>query len=626
MKKITADAPESRSADLIAQNLERLRELLPEAFTEDGIDFQVLRELLGDEVAEGEERYGLSWHGKAQARRLALTPSTGTLRPAKDESVDWDSTQNLIIEGDNLEVLKLLQKSYAGKVKLIYIDPPYNTGNDFVYADDFRDNIQNYLEKTGQVDGDGGKVSTNSEASGRFHTDWLNMMYPRLVLARQLLTDDGLLFISIDDGEVHHLRALVDAVFGQEGLLGQLIWKSRASEDTRAKTGLSSDHEYLVCIRKDSEAVLRGTEKDRSKFQNPDADPRGPWRSADLTGLAPKDRRPNLHYDLFDPETGINYGCPPMGWRFSPDTMAQKISEGRVLWPSAVDGRPRHKLFVDEMSSQFKNTSSVILDFTTSQGTRELADLFEGRVFDFPKPTGLLKFVISQATLGEGCELVLDFFAGSGTTAHAVMAQNAEDKGNRRFILVQLPEATGRTDYPTIADITKERVRRAAARLRDENPLIARTQDLGFRVFKLDSTNLKPWDAQPTDLQQQLTDHVDHIKAGRTEQDLLYEVLLKLGLDLAVPMETRTIEGFEVHNIGAGQLMACFGQPISLAQTAPLARGLIAWHAESRPESAASGTSTATLLFRDSAFADDVAKQNLVATLEQAGLRNVRSV
>ncbi|MBF0436133.1 MAG: site-specific DNA-methyltransferase [Magnetococcales bacterium] len=625
MEKLTTDN-QMQSADLLAENVERLRGLFPEVFTEGKIDFAVLKEVLGGHVDEREEKYGLNWHGKRQARRLALTPSTGTLRPCPGESVDWETTQNLMIEGDNLEVLKLLQKSYAGKVKLIYIDPPYNTGKDFVYSDDYRDNIRNYLELTGQMDGEGRRMSSNTEASGRFHTDWLNMMYPRLRLARNLLKMEGVVFISIDDGEVVNLRRLCDEIFGEECFIAQMVWKTRASEDTRATTGVSTDHEYIICYARSTEVALRGAEKNTEKFDNPDHDPRGPWRSADLTGLATKNARPNLHYDLIDPVTQINYGCPSKGWRYEPKTMSIKIDEGRILFPKDGLGRPRHKLFLREMRSLYKNISSIITKTTTSDGTREVNELLDDGVFHFPKPHVLLMTLMEQATVED--DLVLDFFAGSGTTAHAVFNLNKQDGGNRRFILVQLPEPTVQNKYPTIAEITKERLRRVIKKLndadagqRDRNEGVK--ADWGFRVFKLDTSNFKPWDPDPEDLNRTLLDHVDPILPGRSEQDLLFELLLKLGLELTVPMETRIISGKAVHAIGGGALLVCLAEEVTRKEVEPLARGLLDWRKELAP-----AVST-TFIFRDSAF-DDVGKTNLTAILEQnlfaselAGIRSL---
>ena len=639
MEKLTAASPEAQSADLVAANIEQLKALFPELITEgaDGVavNVDVLKALVGDAtVTDADEKYGLNWHGKRRARQLALTPSTGTLRPCPGDSVDWETTQNLMIEGDNLEVLKLLQKSYAGKVKLIYIDPPYNTGKDFVYPDNFQDNIKNYLELTGQVEG-GQRISSNTEASGRFHTDWLNMMYPRLKLARNLLKDNGFIFISIDDGEVENLRRACDEIFGEENFIAQLVWKSRVSEDTRAKTGVSTDHEYIVCYSRGDQVALRGSEKDIDKFSNPDNDPRGPWRSADLTGLATKESRPNLHYDLIDPKTGINYGCPPKGWRYERSTMSQKIDEGRILFPSNGDGRPRHKLFLNEMRSLYKNMSSVITEFSTADGTRDVNGLLGSGVFSFPKPTGLVASIIEQATEAE--EIILDFFAGSGTLGHATLLRNAADSSNRRFVLVQLPEPLDPTTADqkvasdfcdklgkprTIAELTKERLRRAAAKVKADNPMSA--GDTGFRVFKLDTSNIRAWNPKPDDLEASLFDHQDHLLEGRSEADVLYELLLKLGLDLCVPIEKRSIEGHDVHAVGGGVLLACLAEKITRERVESLAQGIIAWHKVLAPAGPAGKESTC--VFSDSAFADDVAKTNLAAILEQHGIQNVRSL
>ena len=499
MKKITVNDPESRSADLIAENLHYLKALFPEAFTEGKLDFAVLGQLLGGAVDEGEEKYGLNWHGKRRARQLALTPSTGTLRPCPEESLDWESTQNLMIEGDNLEVLKLLQKSYAGKVKLIYIDPPYNTGKDFIYPDDYRDTMQNYLALTGQIDGDNRKLSSNIEASGRFHTNWLNMMYPRLKLAKNLLRRDGLIFVSIDDGELPALHIVMDEILGEENFLATFVWKSRQNKDNRAITGVSIDHEYFLCYGN----RIRGAVRDRSQYSNTDGDPRGDWTSGNMVGIATAGRRPNLHYDLIDPRTGINYGCPEMGWRYDRTTMSRLISEDRILWPAKADGRPRRKSFLNELESNFTGFSTVFGEGVyTKEGTSDIDDLFESRMFSFPKPVRLVQAVIEQGS--QRGDIILDFFAGSGTTGHATLSQNAVDSMDRRYICVQLPELLNPANREqrtaadfcdtlgkprTIAELTKERLRRAASKITNDHPSFA--GDRGFRVFKLDSSNLR---------------------------------------------------------------------------------------------------------------------------------------
>ena len=632
MEKIVAGDPVTRSADFVDDNLERLKALFPEAFTEGKVDFEVLRQLLGDAVDEREQKYGLNWHGKRRARQLSLTPSIGTLRPCPEDSVDWNTTQNLMIEGDNLEVLKLLQKSYTGKVKLIYIDPPYNTGKDFVYPDNYRDNIRNYLELTGQIDGENRKLSSNADASGRFHTDWLNMMYPRLRVARTLLCDQGAIFVSCDDVEANNLRALLDEIFGSENFIAQFVWKSRQFTDARAVTNVSTDHEYLVAYAKNTGYSVRGISRDETKFSNPDNDNRGPWMSRSLLGLATRDQRPNLHYEIIDPATNRRFlPSSSTGWRYSREKMDQLIADNCILFPKKASGRPREKKFRKDMQAEYIAFRSIIDGVHTANGTQEIRDLFSNTVFVFPKPTELIAKVIEQATSSN--DIVVDFFAGSGTTGHATMLQNSKDGGSRRYILIQLPEVLSPTnreekaaaDYCTdhglplsIAELTKERLRRAARKVNDE--ATEYSGDLGFRVFKLGTSNIRTWDPKPDDLEGALLSGLDHIEPGRTEQDILYELLLKLGLDLCVHIDTRTIAGKTVHSVGAGTLIVCLDETISRDDAEPLALGIADWHDALAP------AGECTVVFRDSAFADDVAKTNLAETLKQRGLGNVRSL
>jgi adenine-specific DNA-methyltransferase len=417
----------------------------------------------------GKERYGMNWPGKADCFRTIQVPSLGTLLPCREESVNFDTTENLIIEGDNLEVLKLLQKSYLGKVKMIYIDPPYtySTGNDFIYPDDHTESLQTYLEYTGQVDAEGKKFSTNTEADGRFHSKWLNMMYPRLYLARNLLRQDGVILISCDDHELENLRRLCNEVFGEESFIGLLVWRARNFADARPMQGLSGDREYIVIYGNGTASRLSGKQRDERKYSNPDHDPRGPWTSCSLLGKATKEQRPNLHYDVVHPVTGETFPDPPQtGWICRPETFQTKIEEGRILWPKKPGGRPREKVFLRELQSGVLGFPSVLDGVFTSDGTSEMRDLFGEQIFSFPKPSLLIRDLILQ---GMDCDgVVLDFFAGSGTTAHAVLDLNKQDGANRKFILVQLPEPTGRMDYPTVADITKERVRRVIQKLNDE--------------------------------------------------------------------------------------------------------------------------------------------------------------
>ncbi len=627
IEPIAAGSPETQSADVKGENIAKLRALFPELLTEritEGkteavINVDVLKQLVGDATAsDAEEKYGLNWHGKRRARQIALTPSTGTLRPCPEESVDWDTTQNLMIEGDNLEVLKLLQKSYAGKVKLIYIDPPYNTGKDFVYPDNFQDSIKNYLELTGQVEG-GAKITSNTDASGRFHTDWLNMMYPRLKLARNLLKNDGVVFVSCDDNELPRLRMAMEEIFGEETHLATFIWKSRQNKDNRTVNGASVDHEYLVCFGQS----IRGDSRDVTQFSNSDSDARGPWTSANMVGIATADRRPNLHYVLKNPATGVEYACPDMGWRYDKNSMAKLIDDDRILWPATVDGRPRRKAFLNEFDNAYTGFSTIVGNGVfTRHGTAVIEELFSTRVFDFPKPVSLLKTVVEQ-----GCssgDIVLDFFAGSGTTGHAVIAENAADNGNRRYILVQLPaplnpensEQKTASDYcdqigkrRTIGELTKERLRRAGTKIRTENPLFS--GDTGFRVFKLDTSNIRAWNPNRSDLEGSLFANIEHLQPGRSDTDVLYELLLKLGLDLCVPISARQVAGKTVHSIGGGVLMACLEPRIAVNEAEALAQGMAAW----RKEQAPAGETTA--VFRDSAFENDVAKSNLAAILQQ---------
>ncbi|WP_207261886.1 site-specific DNA-methyltransferase [Desulfovibrio sp. Huiquan2017] len=625
---------DGKTMDIVADNIAKLKELFPEIVTEGKVDFEALKGVLGEYVEDREERYSFTWNGKSKARMLAQTPSNGTLRPCPEESVDFDSTQNLFIEGDNLEVLKLLQKSYYGKIKMIYIDPPYNTGGDFIYPDNFRESIKNYMELTGQVNSDGKKSSTNYETSGRYHTDWLNMMYPRLRLARNLLRDDGVIFISIDDCEVSNLRRICDEIFGDERFIAQLIWKSRQNKDNRTKNGTSVDHEYIVTYGK----TLRGDDRNLQGYSNPDNDSRGDWTSANMVGLATADRRPNLHYNLIDPATGIDYGCPEMGWRYDTNTMAKLISEKRILWPASPDGRPRRKSFLSELSSERTGYSSIVgTDIYTRNGTADIGKLFETRVMDFPKPVGLIKGLINQADLKQD-EIILDFFSGSATAAHAVMQLNAEDDGNRKFIMVQLPEVCAesseafKSGYKTIADIGKERIRRVIAKIKSKQETIGagakeklpglaeepHKLDLGFKVLKLDSTNIKPWDADFDSYESSLDDYISNIKPGRSEEDVLYEILLKYGLDLTLPIETRIIADKKVFIVGLGALVLCLADGITL----DVVEGIADLKEELKPE-------VMRVVFKDNGFSGtngDVIKTNAIQILRQHDITDVKSL
>lgn len=611
MLKIDATSPESRSAEIGPLGVEGLRALFPSAFREGALDLDVLKHLLGGAVDTREEKFGLNWHGKRQARQLALTPSTGTLRPCLEESVDWATTKNLFIEGDSLEVLKLLQKSYAGKVKVIYIDPPYNTGGDFVYPDDFRDNIGNYLAITGQVDGEARALTSNPQASGRYHTNWLNMIYPRLMLARNLLTENGAIFVSIDDREFAGLRLIMDELFGEENFEGVFNWQTKqAARGVPPANLLIQNHEYVVCYSRAGGLVFRGDDRSEDDFQNPDNDPRGPWRSESMKATGKQDN----WFDILEPSTGRAFRG---NWAFARTSIERMVAEGLVIFPDRDDGVPRQKKFMNSYLNQTKAIVTSLGWHSTERATAAFVERFGGeKVFDFPKPVELVAYLLRQAS--SPGDIILDFFAGSGTTAEATLRLNREDAGGRRFILVQLPEATGRTDYPTIPHITRERMRRAAAELGGGGTLF--TRDQGFRVFTLDSSNIRAWDPRPVDLDRQLLDAVEHVKPGRSELDVLHELILKFGLDLTVPITTRSFSGRDVYSVGGGVLLVCLAPRIRRGDVERLALDLVAWHKELAPAAAT------TLVFRDSAFDGDVAKANLTAILDHHGLGAVRSL
>lgn len=661
---------DGESANIVKKNIEQLKSLFPEAFGDGGVNFDALRQLLGDAgvIDEGEEKYGLNWHGKKKARQIALTPSTGTLRPCPGDSVAWDATQNLFIEGDNLEVLKLLQKSYAGKIKMIYIDPPYNTGRDFVYPDTFQDSIHNYLELTGQVEG-GLKKSTNTETNGRFHTDWLNMIYPRLNLARSLLRDDGVILVSIDDSEFPNLRRVMDEVFGEENFLATLVWDRNRKNDAKY---FSVGHEYMAVYAKnesslsENKIIFRGEKdgieeikeefrkleelhgSDYSKVREgligyyktiQDDDPRAPLKrftKVDEKGPYRDDGNINWpggdgpRYEVIHPVTKFPCKLPVSGWRYpSPERFWEEVDKGRVVFGPDETTVPRVR------TNLFENTDQVMVSVHYSYAqtsANEFISLFDGaRVFDNPKPVTDLRRLTGYLTGPD--DLVCDFFAGSGTTGQAVMAQNAADGGNRRFILVQLPESLdpqnkdqkNAADFCrkikkplTIAEITKERLRRAAEKVKKDNHGF--DGDVGFKVFKLSSSNIKLWSPNRADLEETLLSHQEHLVEGRTEQDILYELLLKRGIDLAAPIESKAVSGKNIYSIGYGALFACLDENITSSDVESVAQGILQWCGELNP------ASDVHVFFRDSAFSDDVVKTNMAAILEQNGITHVRSL
>jgi len=623
MTPIERTNTKAKSADLIKANIEVLKSLFPEAVSEGKVDITVLKDLLGQTLLPDEERdekYGLNWFGKRKARQIALTPSTGTLRPCKEDSVDWDTTKNLMIEGDNLEVLKLLQKSYAGQVKLIYIDPPYNTGKDFVYPDNFQDNIKNYLELTGQIEGKA-KMEANTESSGRFHTDWLTMMLPRLKLARNLLSDDGAIICSIGDEEVANLTTLMSEVFGYENFSSHFC--IIRSEGGGLAKQVIKGHDFLLVYAKNIALFkpLRRPRDIRGEVVDIEGDEywiEEDWLRKEFGSYGTCEYHEIEQYHGLSKKNEIDAGLV---------TGIYKLIKKRN--GAVIVGRLRK---VEDDSSKFYSVQKHL----NANATNDIIEIgLNVDFFSYPKPLSLITDLVLGATYfsKKDEDIILDFFAGSGTTGHAVMQKNLEDGGNRRFILVQLPEPLdpdnkdqkAAVEYCTalgkpknIAELTKERLRRAGKKIKEGNPKFS--GDLGFRVFKLDTSNILPWEPEWDKLDEILRKSTDHVKAGRSEADILYELLLKLGLDLAVPIEEKLIASKKVYSIGAGTLLVCLDKNIGRADADPLALGIVTWHKELAP------VGETTCVFLDSGFADDVTKTNLSAILNQHGLGNVRSL
>lgn len=567
------------------ENFKKLAALFPNAVTETvdengvvarAIDKDVLMQEINTTVVDGkDERYQFTWPDKKKSVLLANAPIAKTLRPCPAESMGKDGTpggfdsENLYIEGDNLEVLKLLQETYLGKIKMIYIDPPYNTGNDFVYGDDFAQSTEEYLANSGQYDEEGNRLVKNMDTNGRFHTDWLNMIYPRVKLAKDLLSDDGVIFISIDDNEVANLRKICDEIFGQDNFLACIVWEKRFTRSNNARL-FASLTDYILTYRKSSAvSYLRTprTQKSDSIYSNPDNDPRGVWTSVSYVNPATKEQRPNLSYTITNPITGKEVVHPTNAWKYEYETYLRHVKEKRLYW--GADGEntyPRLKKFLSEV-----NDGMVPVNLwkreevgTTDSASKALSALMGLKVFDFPKSVELIKLMIQIAAIDKN-SVILDFFSGSSTTAHAVMQLNAEDDGNRKFIMVQLPEETDekseayKAGYKTICEIGKERIRRAGAKIKEENPLGTMDLDVGFRVLKCDTTNMKNVYYHPDEYSANLFDMLeDNIKEDRTPEDLLFQVMLDLGVLLSSKIEQTEIAGKKVFNVADNFLIACF--------------------------------------------------------------------
>lgn len=587
-----------QSSNGVEDNITKIAQLFPDCVTETMdersgqpkhlIDFEKLKQNLSDSVmSERAERYQFTWPDKSKAILLANSPINATLRPCREDSVDFDNTQNLYIEGDNLDVLKCLKETYLHKVKMIYIDPPYNTGNDFVYEDDFAQSSEEYLANSGQFDEQGNRMFTNAESNGRFHTDWLNMIYPRLKVARDLLTDDGVIFISIDDNEVENLRKVCDEVFGEKNFVGNIIWQSRTSISNDDEISTNHNH-TIIYSKKREELKFGGEDIDESDYINPDNDPRGPWK------LVPIDANHvggDTNYPIRNPKTGVDY-YPPNGriWCYNKATLENLMKDNRIKFGITDESSPKRKLFLYERKAKgdSKTPSSLLLDAgTTKSGTTEIMSLFDNqKVFDYPKPTTLIMRLMQYGYLRDN-DIIMDFFSGSGTTAHATWMYAINRKIKAKFVLVQLPEdldkalLSASTDAKKtircaislldelkkphlLTEVAKERIRRAGKKIKEESPLTTQDLDTGFRVLKLDSTNMQDIYYSPNDISQaDLFSQVDNVKPDRTGEDLLFQVMLELGATLDSKIETTMVAGKTIYNVAEGYLVACFDPDVT---------------------------------------------------------------
>lgn len=575
-----------QTTNIVDENIKRIGEIFPNCLTERlndkgksevVIDFDQLRQELSKDIVEGpDERYQFTWPDKRNAIRLANAPTTDTLRPCREESVNFDTTQNLYIEGDNLQVLKLLRENYLGKVKMIYIDPPYNTGNDFVYNDKFDQDKQEYVHNSSQYDEDGNQLVANTESNGRFHTDWLNMIYPRLKVAKDLLSEDGVIFISIDDNEIENILKLADEVFGEQNFLTIFVWEKRTSRENRKV--FSVNHDYIVAYARQrlefeiSRGTLPYTEEIKKRYSNPDNDPRGDWQSVALTVQGGHGTKSQF-YQITTPGGRVVDVPSGLCWRYTENRLKELVEDGRIYFGADGNNVPRLKVFLNEMEQGITPHTLWKSDEvgTNDSAKRELLNLFDGKsTFDTPKPVSLLKRFVEISNKSNDI-VVLDFFSGSSTTAHAVMQLNAEDGGNRKFIMVQLPEDTAedseayKAGYKNICDIGKERIRRAGKKIKEESPLTTQDLDTGFRVLKLDSSNMQDVYYTPSAFDERdiFADNIKPDRLNNDGEDLLFQVMIELGIELSAKIEKTTIHGKAVWNVAQGYLMACFDKEVN---------------------------------------------------------------
>ena len=596
--------------------LEALRQIAPSAFTEvrdeqgeltHKVDFDVLKELLGDKILDSdEERFGFYWVGKQDAKRAAAEPTRKTLRPVLEDSVDWDNTQNLYIEGDNLEVLKLLQRAYLGKVKMIYIDPPYNTGNDFVYDDDFAMSREDMDDAMGNLDEEGNRLRRNLDSNPRYHSDWCSMIYSRLLVARTLLANDGVIFISIDDNEAHHLRKICDEVFGASNFVAELIWERAYSPKNDAKY-VSNSHDYILMYAKGIEDFTIGrlprTEEANARYSNPDNDPRGVWKPSDMSV---KTYSADCDYPITTPSGRIVEPPAARCWSLSAKAFAERLRQNRIWFGSDGNSVPQIKRFLSELKHEGLAPTSILFHKEvghSQEGAKELVALFEDKgVFDGPKPVRLLSRLLTLANLQED-SIVLDFFSGSATTAHAVMQKNASEGKHCKFICVQLPEPvnekTKNQGYSTICEIGKERIRRAGKKIKEEAEGV--DLDTGFRVLRVDTSNMEEVYFEPAALQQDhLFGQVDSVKEDRSDLDLLFGCMVDWGVELSYPLRQEEVAGKHLYIVNEGALVACFEEDIDLEVIRAIAK-----------------LEPLRVLFRESCFASDAAKLNIYEQFKQ---------
>lgn len=613
--------PNFETPDLTQKNIDKISQLFPNCITETkdengnlkrAVNFELLQQMLSDEIADKDEAYEFTWVGKNAAIVEANKPIRKTLRPCNEESVNWDTTENLYIEGDNLEVLKLLQESYLGKVKMIYIDPPYNTGNDFIYRDDFTSSSEEYAEESGLFDDEGNRMFKNTDTNGRFHSDWCSMIYSRLLLARNLLSDDGVIFISIDDNEIENLKKICDEVFGAGNFIAIIPWRKRTAKSD-VPFGVSQDYEWIIAFAKNNSFIARVGGNERKYYETPDF-PDRPWRIHDLTKQTTASERPNSFFTIENPKTNEKYPANPnRTWAITEETFHNYYKADRIVFPGDYEflniTKPVLRYWKEDDIAKAGDMFGMIAASTklpddigmSLDGTKEITELFAGKIFSFPKTVKLIRYLTDISTKSNKDAIILDFFSGSATTAHAVMQLNAEDGGNRKFIMVQLPELCDKKSeaykagYKNICEIGKERIRRAGKKIKEENPLTTQNLDIGFRVLKVDDSNMKDVYYSATEYEQGKLDMFEsNIKDDRNDLDLLFGCLLDWGLPLSLPYTSETMGKFTVHTYNEGDLVACFNENVS--------EDLVKEIARKKPLRA---------VFRDSSFSNSASKINV---------------